>query len=107
MWKHSMTANLGENLAAFYPAGQPASRPVQGWADERQWYDYASNTCNAPAGRDCGHYTQIVWRSSARVGCAVVVCDQGTPFMNPPSPTWEFWVCQYSPPGNIIGQRPY
>ena len=43
-----------------------------------------------------GHYTQIVWRSTVEVGCAVAR-----------SGLHEVWVCRYSPPGNVVGQRPY
>ncbi|CAL1539025.1 unnamed protein product [Lymnaea stagnalis] len=46
----------------------------------------------------CGHYTQIVWRTTKTVGCAIVHCAS----------YWEnFVVCQYYPPGNYIGQKPY
>ena len=45
----------------------------------------------------CGHYTQVVWRSTTDVGCAMVDCPGGG----------EFWICNYSPPGNYMGQYPY
>lgn len=65
------------------------------WAGEKADYDYASNSC-AP-GKQCGHYTQMVWRSTTEVGCAMAVCpDKG-----------QIWVCNYNPPGNYPGQQPY
>jgi hypothetical protein len=79
------------------------SEVVQAWASEAADYDYASNSC-AP-GKVCGHYTQLVWRNSTLVGCAYARCTQNSPFDG--VPTWDFWVCDYSPPGNWIGQRPY
>ena len=46
-----------------------------------------------------GHYTQVVWRSSVRIGCAIVDC---------PNVTFHSTVlCDYSPGGNIQGQKPY
>jgi pathogenesis-related protein 1 len=46
-----------------------------------------------------GHYTQVVWRASVRIGCAIVEC---------PSVTFHSVVlCDYSPGGNIQGQKPY
>ena len=39
------------------------------WAAESSDYDYATNTC-AP-GQVCGHYTQMVWRSTSNIGCAL------------------------------------
>ncbi|KQK02078.1 pathogenesis-related protein 1-like [Brachypodium distachyon] len=90
---------LGENI--FWGSGAAASwRPgdaVKEWAAEGVDYSYAANAC-AP-GRECAHYTQIVWRRTALLGCARVVCgdDGGGVFMT----------CNYYPPGNVVGERPY
>ncbi|KAK4849585.1 hypothetical protein QYF36_026341 [Acer negundo] len=46
------------------------TQAVQMWVNEKSDYDYNSNTC-AP-GKVCGHYTQVVWRNSVRIGCAKV-----------------------------------
>jgi pathogenesis-related protein 1 len=95
----------GENIAASAPPGRWGIADVVGaWAGEMQDYDYASNTC--PAGKQCGHYTQIVWRNTLRVGCAHRICESNSPF-GPQAPSWDFWVCDYEPPGNWVGQRPY
>jgi len=95
----------GENIAANYPPGSATSHAVVGWwAGEAPDYDYASNTC--ASGRVCGHYTQVVWRDTTAVGCARATCSGGTPPAGW-SGSWEFWVCNYEPPGNYSGQRPY
>lgn len=95
---------LGENIAAEAPPRQTATAGVvQGWGAEASFYDYGINSC-AP-GKQCGHYTQIVWRSTTQLGCATKECDKNSPF--PGFPKWQFWVCNYSPPGNFSGQRPY
>jgi pathogenesis-related protein 1 len=93
---HSHVPQYGENL--FWGSGKDwtAAQAVKKWADERPDYDYASNSC--VGGRMCGHYTQIVWRNSTRIGCARVLCDHDA---------GVFITCNYSPPGNYIGQRPY
>jgi hypothetical protein len=70
---------------------------VDAWGDEKQWYDPENNACNAPPGQSCGHYTQVVWRASTEVGCARAVCDDFS----------QVWVCNYSPAGNVTGERPF
>jgi pathogenesis-related protein 1 len=69
---------------------------VNDWGNERADYNHGSNTC-AP-GKMCGHYTQLVWKSTKAVGCAVAVCQDS---LN------QVWVCQYQPPGNWVGKKPY
>jgi hypothetical protein len=91
----------GENIT--WNAGNVIEPPavVQGWVDERADYSYATNSC-APQ-RICGHYTQVVWADSLRLGCAVARCDgAGVPFN-----VSQIWVCNYDPPGNWQGERPY
>ncbi|XP_010252393.1 PREDICTED: basic form of pathogenesis-related protein 1-like [Nelumbo nucifera] len=83
----------GENLAAAMPS-LSGTDAVKMWVDEKQYYDYNSNSCS---GGECLHYTQVVWRDSVRLGCAKVHCNNG----------WDFVTCNYDPPGNYVGQRPY
>lgn len=95
----------GENIAASAPQGTwGAADAVAAWASEAKDYDLASNTC--ASGKECGHYTQLVWRDTVRVGCAHRACSTGSPF-GAQNPNWDFWVCDYEPPGNWVGQRPY
>ncbi|WP_299879256.1 pathogenesis-related family 1 protein [uncultured Cocleimonas sp.] len=68
---------------------------VKAWTDEERWYDYQSNSCKP--GQKCGHYTQVVWKNTTEVGCAVKVCNDKS----------QTWVCSYNPPGNFTGMRPY
>ncbi|KAK1414575.1 hypothetical protein QVD17_30322 [Tagetes erecta] len=85
---------FGENIAIGYGDQFTASTVVDMWVGEKQYYDYESNLC---FGDECLHYTQVVWRDSVHLGCAMVNCyDSG----------W-FAICNYDPPGNYIGQRPY
>jgi len=85
----------GENL--FWGSGRDysAADAVNAWVAEKQYYDYDSNTC--ASGEVCGHYTQVVWANSVNIGCARVTCDSGAIFIT----------CNYNPPGNYVGQRPY
>lgn len=86
---------LGENI--FWGSGSTWTPrdAVSIWAGEEKYYTYATNTCQE--GQQCGHYTQIVWKNTRRIGCARVVCDSGDVFMT----------CNYDPVGNYVGERPY
>jgi uncharacterized protein YkwD len=84
---------VGENI---YGAGGGASGTdaVALWVSEEEDYDYASNTCSGV----CGHYTQVVWRASTKLGCGISSCP-GLTYGNSV-------VCNYAPGGNS-GGRPY
>ena len=69
---------------------------VDKWGSEKAGYDYASNHCTQ--GKMCGHYTQIVWRTTTTVGCAMAVCEDTQE---------QVWACQYQPAGNWVGRKPY
>jgi pathogenesis-related protein 1 len=95
----------GENLAAAAPPGSKTNaQVVWDWVSEAANYTYSSHRC-AP-GKVCGHYTQVVWRDTKQVGCATVTCTKNSPF-GARFPTWQLWVCDYTPPGNYVGQKPY
>lgn len=69
---------------------------VDSWGSEKSDYDYAGNRCTA--GKMCGHYTQIVWRTTRTVGCAMAVCEDTRE---------QVWACQYQPAGNQTDRKPY
>lgn len=85
---------VGENIygSSGVPTGQAV---VSAWASEEADYDYESNSCSDV----CGHYTQIVWADSTKLGCAIASCPGGQ--------VANFVVCNYAPGGNYQGQRPY
>lgn len=95
-FEHSRNPNYGENL--YEISGTPGAafatpeQVIDAWASEARNYDYHSNRCRSV----CGHYTQLVWRDTKEVGCAVA-SRRGR----------EVWVCNYSPPGNYVGERPW
>jgi hypothetical protein len=87
---------VGENIYAS--SGTATARDaVNGWADESADYHYDANTCDS--GAVCGHYTQVVWRTTENVGCAIGTC--------PRLAYQSTIVCDYGPGGNVNNQRPY
>jgi len=91
-FSHSPNNRFGENLYTITGGTASPANVVGMWADEARGYDIRSSTCSGV----CGHYTQIVWGETRAVGCAVAA-----------NPYREVWVCDYDPPGNVIGYRPY
>lgn len=82
----------GENIFSMTGQSPTVDDVVGMWAAEVENYDAKTDRCKGV----CGHYTQIVWRATERVGCAMAACGDT-----------EVWVCNYDPPGNFVGQRPY
>jgi len=68
---------------------------VLNWARQSVDYDYKENKC--AAGKVCDNYTQVIWRDSQVVGCAAASCEDQS----------QILVCNYDPPGNYFGQKPY
>ncbi len=102
MFVHSH-GQYGENLFAGAGATYSPADVVGSWVGEDANYDYATNTC--ASGQVCGHYTQVVWASSLRLGCGVANCTANSPFKG--FTNWQLWVCNYDPPGNFVGEKPY
>jgi pathogenesis-related protein 1 len=91
---HSGNPKYGENL--YWSSGFTATtqQVVDAWGNEVKDYTYATNKC--ATGKMCGHYTQVVWKDTTEVGCGKATCG-----------AQQIWVCNYNPPGNWIGQKPY
>jgi uncharacterized protein YkwD len=89
-FKHSKTP-YGENLAAGYPSIYDA---VNAWYAERAYYSYTKPGFS----NETGHFTQLIWKSSKKIGCAYTLCNgkNGTP--------GYYLVCEYSPAGNIVNK---
>ncbi len=111
IWAHNASRSdtypgyVGENLALSVglPVSSLVESAITGWVEgEMDDYDYANNSCSGV----CGHYTQVVWRDTQKVGCAVQQCETFTGLGS----SWDnghITVCNYSPGGNYIGELPY
>ena len=86
---------VGENIYGS-TGDATAQGAVDSWAAEKSAYTYATNTC--ATGAVCGHYTQLVWAATTKVGCAKHDCAGLT--------YHSTIVCDYGPGGNT-GGPPY
>jgi len=89
-WKQEHGENLFMGTAGYYGVADAVAM----WEREKSAYD--GGTINEFNVHACGHYTQLVWRTTKRVGCAKVTCGGNV-----------IVVCNYDPPGNVLGRKPY
>lgn len=109
VFEHDMdqgSGGYGQNLASWGSSGDISSQQLETGAGAitNQWYNGEVNawtfygSANPPKGANLlewGHFTQVVWKSSTKVGCATVQCPAGTVLG---LPAW-YTVCNYNPPG--------
>jgi hypothetical protein len=87
----------GENIWGGTPGYYVPESMVALWVAEKKNYKPGIFPATTRSGRveDVSHYTQLVWRRTRKVGCAVNADGAE-----------EILVCRYSTAGNVLGQRP-
>jgi pathogenesis-related protein 1 len=88
---------VGENIYATTANTVNAAQALSGWMSEAPMFTYGPFTAGSLA---AGHYTQVVWRASVRIGCAIFNCPTTVMYH-------DSVLCDYAPGGNITGQTPY
>ena len=88
----------GENLFTGTRGAYSYAEMVDLWVAEKKDFVNLPTPDFSRTGKfgDVGHYTQIVWHSTTRVGCALAS-----------NATDDYVVCRYSPPGNVMGERTF
>ena len=86
----------GENLWMGMRGAYRLEEMVGSWSEEKRLFRPGAFPQVSRSGKwsDVAHYTQMIWRGTTRVGCAI---HRGR--------DWDFLICRYSPPGNVVGQR--
>ena len=86
----------GENLWMGTRGAYSLEEMAGNWADEKRLFRPGAFPDVSSSGKwsDVAHYTQMIWRGTTTVGCAIQH-----------SSDWDFLICRYSPPGNVVGQR--
>lgn len=91
-------APQGENLWAGTRGHYAPEAMAAAWIAEKQNFKPGLFPDNSRTGRveDVGHYTQLVWRSTREVGCALASGARE-----------DVLVCRYSDAGNYRGEQPF
>ena len=88
----------GENLWAGTRDCYTIEAMVNGWVREKRYFRPGTFPENSTTGRveDVGHYTQLMWRQTRQVGCALATGARE-----------DVLVCRYSAAGNYVGDTPF
>jgi pathogenesis-related protein 1 len=89
-WQQQYGENLFIGTRSYYGLAEA----VRAWESEKK--DYKGGPVTRSNFRPIGHYTQMVWHNTTHVGCAQSFCRD-----------LRIVVCNYDPPGNYLGQKPY
>ncbi|KAH7126271.1 CAP domain-containing protein [Dactylonectria estremocensis] len=105
------TADYGQNIASWGSTGDISDLQNKCGAQSvtNQWYNSEMDNWsyygqeNPPSSLDLdlyGHFTQVVWKDTTKLGCATALCAAGTMY------DFEAWytVCNYNPQGNYGGE---
>jgi pathogenesis-related protein 1 len=89
------TQKYGENV--FWGSGKTYTLIDAGkaWYSEKKFWRGGVLTGNNWS--KSGHYTQMVWAKTTKIGIGKAVCKNGATII----------VGNYDPPGNMMGEKPY
>ena len=89
---------VGENLFMGTRGYYGPEAMVASWIEEKRNFRPGAFPNNSRTGsfEDVGHYTQVMWRATGQVGCAVIASARD-----------DVLVCRYAEPGNVEGERPF
>uniref|UniRef100_A0A8D0GKA4 SCP domain-containing protein n=1 Tax=Sphenodon punctatus TaxID=8508 RepID=A0A8D0GKA4_SPHPU len=91
---------VGENIWTGSLSLFTVTAAIRSWYDEVRHYSFETHACT----KVCGHYTQVVWATSYKVGCAVQFCRKVSGFDS--LSNGAHFICNYGPAGNN-GRQPY
>jgi hypothetical protein len=96
---HDRQSTEGENLWRGTAGAYTLEEMVGGWSGEQRLFRegvFPDVSRSGSTWHDVGHFTQMIWKNTTAVGCAIAT-GHG----------YDVLVCRYSPPGNVVGERPY
>ena len=91
----SKRRGTGENLWMGTHGAFSIETMVGGWSSEKRFFVPGIFPNNSRSGNweDVGHYTQMIWPTTTRIGCALAS-----------TPRIDYLVCRYATAGNMDGR---
>jgi len=91
----SQRRGVGENLWNGTHGAFSVEAMVGAWASEKRMFVPGIFPANSRTGNwmDIAHYTQMIWPTTTRIGCALAA-----------TPRTDYLICRYAPAGNIDGR---
>jgi hypothetical protein len=91
----SLRRGTGENLWMGTHGAFSVEAMVGGWASEKRFFTPGTfpNVSRSGDWEDVGHYTQMIWPTTQRVGCAIASTQRV-----------DYLVCRYAGAGNVDGR---
>lgn len=88
----------GQNLAMATSGSESLTQLVDLWGSEQADFTNGTFPDISTTGNwmDVGHYSQMVWRATTEVGCGFAEGNGQ-----------DILVCDYDPPGNVMGERAF
>ncbi len=90
----SFARMYGENIYMGTKSSTPFLDAMQLWATEKS--KFRNVVLNQSNWMKAGHYSQMIWNKSIKVGCAVVEINGNC-----------IVVCNYDPTGNMLGEKTF
>ncbi|CAB01716.2 SCP domain-containing protein [Caenorhabditis elegans] len=100
---HEQPSKYGENLTSFASSKFPSPKTcaaalIHGFYTEGYGFNYTR--FNPGSWSKVGHFTQLLWKNSRKIGVGVSVAKRGT--------MYHVYVCiKYDPPGNMQTSEAY
>lgn len=96
-FRHSGAKGEGENIWMGTAGAYSFTQMIDSFGNEKQYFKAGVFPEVSTTGSwfDVGHYTQMIWRDTTYVGADGVNGSDG----------YYRFVCRYSPPGNVMGQK--
>ncbi len=92
--EHRSDSQYGENIYTGTTGHFNAVDAARAWESEKKFY--GGGVLKQSGWKPAGHYTQMVWRDTRMLGCGEATCNK-----------MLIVVCNYDPPGNYVGRKPY